>query len=139
MSNSTTSTSLDTVVIDTSTDNISNSPKLKPKQSSFHPILESEDSNNPFADDIKELAIRSKKSAAKGSTHITFGEDEEEADKFDEEAFKKRREHFQKTKSRSEHKSILIRVRIRLNISMNFELNSPFLFLGFKSIPRRRP
>lgn len=110
LSNSTTSTSLDTVVIDTSTDNISNSPKLKPKQSTFSPILESEDSNNPFADDIKELAIRSKKSAAKGSTHITFGEDEEEADKFDEEAFKKRREHFQKTKSRSEHKSILIRV-----------------------------
>lgn len=109
LSNSTTSTSLDTVVIDTSTDNISNSPKLqKQKHSTFSPILESEDATNPFAEDIKELAIRSKKSNLKDS-HITFGEDEEEVDKFDEDAFKKKREHFQKTKSRSEHKSILIR------------------------------
>lgn len=81
----------------------------KPR-TNFSPILESEDASNPFAEDIKELAIRSKKSNLKGS-HISFGEDEaEEADKFDEEAFKKKREHFQKTKSRSEHKSILIRV-----------------------------
>lgn len=110
LSNSTTSTSLDTVVIDTSTDNISNSPKLqKQKQSAFSPILETEDATNPFAADIKELAIRSKKSNLKDS-HIHFGEDEEENDKFDEEAFRKQREHFQKTKSRSEHKSILIRV-----------------------------
>lgn len=109
LSNSTTSTSLDTVVIDTSTDNISNSPKLQ-KTRTFSPILESEDTTNPFADDIKELAARSKKANVKGQTHISFGEDEEEIDKFDEEAFKKRREHFQKTKSRSEHKSILIRV-----------------------------
>lgn len=112
LSNSTTSTSLDTVVIDTSTDNISNSPKLqKQKTGTFSPILESEDATNPFADDIKELAIRAKKSNLKDS-HITFGEDEEEVDKFDEEAFKKKREHFQKTKSRSEHKSILIRVSL---------------------------
>lgn len=110
LSNSTTSTSLDTVVIDTSTDNISNSPKLQQQQKkTFSPILETEDATNPFADDIKELAIRSKKSNLKGQ-HIAFGEDEEEADKFDEDAFKKKREHFQKTKSRSEHKSILIRV-----------------------------
>lgn len=104
MSNSTTSTSLDTVVIDTSTDNISNSPKLqKQKQRTFSPILESEDASNPFAEDIKELAIRTKQG-------IKF-DDEEEGDRFDEEeAFKKKREHFQKTKSRSEHKSILIRV-----------------------------
>lgn len=111
LSNSTTSTSLDTVVIDTSTDNISNSPKLQQqKQRTFSPILESEDATNPFADDIKELAIRSKKSALKGSAHISFGDEEEEADKFDEEAFRRKRDHFQKTKSRSEHKSILIRV-----------------------------
>lgn len=111
LSNSTTSTSLDTVVIDTSTDNISNSPKLQhQKKKTFSPILELEDISNPFAEDIKELAIRSKKSNLKGQTHISFGEDEEETDKFDEEAFKNRREHFQKTKSRSEHKSILIRV-----------------------------
>jgi facilitated trehalose transporter len=104
LSNSTTSTSLDTVVIDTSADNISNSPKLqKQKQRTFSPILESEDTSNPFADDIKELAIRTKQG-------ISFG-DEEEGDRFDEaEAFRKKREHFQKTKSRSEHKSILIRV-----------------------------
>lgn len=99
------------MVIDTSTDNISNSPRLQQqKKKTFSPILELEDTANPFADDIKELAIRSKKSNLKGQTHISFGEDEEEADKFDEEAFKLRREHFQKTKSRSEHKSILIRV-----------------------------
>lgn len=113
LSNSTTSTSLDTVVIDTSTDNISNSPKLqKQKPSTFSPILERGEggTTNPFAEDIKELAIRSQKSNLKGS-HISFGEDEE-ADKFDEEAFKKKREHFQKTKSRSEHKSILIRVSL---------------------------
>jgi len=105
LSNSTTSTSLDTVVIDTSTDNISNSPKLlKQKQRTFSPILESEDAANPFAEDIKELAIRTKQG-------IKFEEDEEEGDRFDEEeAFRKKREHFQKTKSRSEHKSILIRV-----------------------------
>jgi hypothetical protein len=109
LSNSTTSTSLDTVVIDTSTDNISSSPKQKPK-ASFSPIHESEDASNLFAENIKELAIRSKKSNLKGS-HISFGEDEaEEADKFDEEDFRKKRENFQKTKSRSEHKSILIRV-----------------------------
>lgn len=104
LSNSTTSTSLDTVVIDTSTDNISNSPKLlKQKQRTFSPILESEDAANPFAEDIKELAIRTKQG-------IKFEEDEEEGDRFDEEeAFRKKREHFQKTKSRSEHKSILIR------------------------------
>jgi hypothetical protein len=83
----------------------------KPK-TSFSPILESDD--NSFAENIKELAIRSKKSNLKGS-HISFGEDEaEETDKFDEEAFKKKREHFQKTKSRSEHKSILIRVSHKL-------------------------
>lgn len=108
LSNSTTSTSLDTVVID----NVSNSPKLQQQKprANFSPIIE--DTSNPFADDIKELAIRSKKSNLKDS-HISFGEDEaEEADKFDEEAFKKKREHFQKTKSRSEHKSILIRVRV---------------------------
>ena len=113
LSNSTTSTSLDTVVIDTSTDNISNSPNLQPQKprKNFSPILESEDNSNPFAEDLKELAIRSKKSNQKGISHISFGEDEaEEVDKFDEEAFKKQREHFQKTKSRSEHKSILIRV-----------------------------
>jgi hypothetical protein len=113
LSNSTTSTSLDTVVIDTSADNISNSPKLQQQKprTNFSPIVESEDNSNPFAEDLKELAIKSKKSNLKGSTHISFGEDEtEEADKFDEEAFKKKREHFQKTKSRSEHKSILIRV-----------------------------
>jgi len=107
LSNSTTSTSLDTVVIDTSTDNISSSPKLqKQKQRTFSPILESEDaSSNPFADDIKELAIRTKQG-------IKFDE-EEEGDRFDEEeAFRKKREHFQKTKSRSEHKSILIRVNL---------------------------
>jgi len=112
LSNSTTSTSLDTVVIDTSTDNISNSPKLKPQQRTFSPILETDDTHsNPFADDIKELAIRAKKSNLKGSTKIDLGEDEED-DRFDEggEAFRNRREHFQKTKSRSEHKSILIRV-----------------------------
>lgn len=112
LSNSTTSTSLDTVVIDTSTDNISNSPKLQQQKprTNFSPILESEDNSNPFADDIKELAKQAKKSNLKGG-HISFGSNEgEEADKFDEEAFKKRREHFQKTKSRSEHKSILIRV-----------------------------
>lgn len=118
MSNSTTSTSLDTVVIDTSTDNISNSPKLQQqKPRTFSPILESEDATNPFADDIKELAARSKKANVKGHTHISFGEDEEEADKFDEEAFKKKREHFQKTKSRSEHKSILIRVSRNILLS----------------------
>lgn len=109
LSNSTTSTSLDTVVIDTSTDNISSSPRLQQQQQrTFSPILE--DSSNPFADDIKELAVRSKKSNLKGSTHISFGEDEEESDKFDEDAFRKKREHFQKTKSRSEHKSIILRV-----------------------------
>lgn len=113
LSNSTTSTSLDTVFIDTSTDNISNSPKLKQKKSTFNPILETEDaSSNPFEADIKELANRSKKSNLKGSTHISFGEEEEEeADKFDEEAFRRKRDHFQKTKSRSEHKSIVLRVR----------------------------
>lgn len=105
MSNSTTSTSLDTVVIDTSTDNISNSPKLQKhqKQRTFSPILESEDTTNPFAEDIKELAIRTKQG-------IKFDEDDEAGDRFDEDAFRKKREHFQKTKSRSEHKSILIRV-----------------------------
>ena len=115
LSNSTTSTSLDTVVIDTSTDNISNSPKLKQKPGTFHPILESDDggSSNPFAEDLRALARTSKKSTLKGQTHISFGgEEEEEADKFDEDAFRKKREHFQKTKSRSEHKSILIRVSI---------------------------
>lgn len=112
LSNSTTSTSLDTVVIDTSADNISNSPKLQQQKlrTTFSPILETEDStSNPFRDDLRELAARSKKSNLKGG-HITFGEDEEETDKFDEDAFKKRREHFQKTKSRSEHKSIILRV-----------------------------
>lgn len=100
------------MVIDTSTDNISNSPKLQQqKPRTFSPILETEDTTNPFAEDIKELASRSKKSNLKGG-HISFGEEEEEADKFDEDAFKKKREHFQKTKSRSEHKSILIRVRL---------------------------
>ena len=104
LSNSTTSTSLDTVVIDTSTDNISGSPRAKHKKprTTISPIKESEDTSNPFAEDIKELAIRTKQG-------IKF--DDEEGDRFDEEeAFRKRREHFQKTKSRSEHKSILIRV-----------------------------
>lgn len=51
---------------------------------------------------LKELAIRTKQG---------IPIEDEEGDRFDEEeAFKKRREHFQKTKSRSEHKSILIRV-----------------------------
>lgn len=110
LSNSTTSTSLDTVVIDTSTDNISNSPKLlKQKQRTFSPILESEDTTNPFAEDIKELAIRTKQG-------IKFDDEEEEGDRFDEEeAFRKKREHFQKTKSKSEHKSILIRVNFKHN------------------------
>jgi facilitated trehalose transporter len=104
LSSSTTSTSLDTVVVDTSADNISSSPKLqKQKPRTFSPILESEDTSNPFAEDIKELAIRTKQG-------IKF-DDEEEGDRFDEEeAFKKKREHFQKTKSRSEHKSILLKV-----------------------------
>lgn len=98
------------MVIDTSTDNISGSPKLqKQKPGTFSPILESEDTSNPFAEDIKELAKIAKKSNLKDA-HISFGEEEEEKDKFDEEAFRKKREHFQKTKSRSEHKSILIRV-----------------------------
>jgi hypothetical protein len=94
------------VVIDTSTDNISNSPRLQKQKprTIISPILESEDTSNPFAEDIKELAIRTKQG-------IKF--DEEEGDRFDEEeAFRKKREHFQKTKSRSEHKSILIRVSI---------------------------
>lgn len=92
------------MVIDTSTDNISNSPRLQKQKprTIISPILESEDSSNPFAEDIKELAIRTKQG-------IKF--DDEEGDHFDEEAFRKKREHFQKTKSRSEHKSILIRVR----------------------------
>jgi facilitated trehalose transporter len=104
LSNSTTSTSLDTVVIDTSADNISSSPRLqKPKpKTTISPIIESEDTSNPFAEDIKQLAIRTKQG---------LPIDDEEGDRFDEEeAFKKRREHFQKTKSRSEHKSLLIRV-----------------------------
>lgn len=97
-------------MIDTSTDNISNSPKLqKQKQRTFSPILESEDASNPFAEDIKELAIRTKQG-------ISFGDEEEDGDRFDEEeAFRKKREHFQKTKSRSEHKSILIRVSSMTN------------------------
>lgn len=52
---------------------------------------------------FKELAKRTKEG---------IPIEDEDGDRFDEaEAFKKRREHFQKTKSRSEHKSILIRVR----------------------------
>ncbi|CRK96410.1 CLUMA_CG009826, isoform B [Clunio marinus] len=109
LSNSTTSTSLDTVVIDTSTDNISNLSKPQKQRQVFSPISETEDKTNRFEEDIKELAIRSKKSNLKGATHITFGDEEEEADKFDEDAFKKKRDHFQKTKSRSEHKSIILR------------------------------
>lgn len=115
LSSSTTSTSLDTVVVDRSTENIDTKPKT-----TFSPIIESEDSpsniqlgGTGFADDIKELAKRAKKSNLKGG-HIHFGEDEaEEADKFDEEAFNKKREHFQKTKSRSEHKSLILRVSDR--------------------------
>lgn len=115
LSNSTTSTSLDTVVIDTSTDNISNSPRLLGQQqgqrSTFSPIFESDD-NNLFADDIKELAKQQKqKSALKATSRISFDEEEDHFDS-DEDAFRKKREHFQKTKSRSEHKSILIRVSI---------------------------
>lgn len=55
LSNSTTSTSLDTVVIDTSTDNISNSPRLQKQKprTVISPITESEGRSNPFADDIK--------------------------------------------------------------------------------------
>lgn len=99
------------MVIDTSTDNISNSPKLqKQKQGTFSPIIETDDASNPFAEDIKELAKIAKKSNLK-DVHISFGDEEEEKDKFDEEAFRKKREHFQKTKSRSEHKSIILRVR----------------------------
>lgn len=102
------------MVADRSTENIASSNPNKPR-TTFSPIVESEDHPNitggsGFADDIKELAKRAKKSNLKGG-HITFGEDEaEEADKFDEEAFNKRREHFQKTKSRSEHKSLILRV-----------------------------
>lgn len=132
LSNSTTSTSLDTVVIDTSTDNISNSPKLHPpQQRTFSPILEAEDTtntgSNPFAEDFKELASRAKKSNLKCGGKITF--EEEENDRFDEgeEAFKNRREHFQKTKSRSEHKSILIRVSLNL-ILIEFNINLKFYF-----------
>lgn len=111
LSNSTTSTSLDTVVIDTSTDNISNSPRLLGQRSTFSPIIESDD-NNPFADDIKELAKQQKqKSVLKATSRISFDEEEDHFDS-DEDAFRKKREHFQKTKSRSEHKSILIRVSI---------------------------
>lgn len=113
LSASTTSTSLDTVA-DRSNENISSSPPSSKPKTSFSPIIESED--NPvgggggFAHDIKELAKRAKKSNLKGG-HISFGEDEaEEADKFDEDAFTKKREHFQKTKSRSEHKSLILRV-----------------------------
>lgn len=134
LSNSTTSTSLDTIVIDTSTDNISNSPKLqKQKPGTFSPILELEDTTNPFADDIKELAIRSKKSNLKDS-RITFGEDEEETDKFDEEAFRKKREHFQKTKSRSEHKSLFLRVSTKHDESVDIFLTVFFTSSGFASL-----
>lgn len=140
LSNSTTSTSLDTVVIDTSADNISNSPKLQQQKprATFSPILESESSSNPFRDDLKELAKRSKKSNLKGG-HISFGEDEEDTDKFDEDAFKKRREHFQKTKSRSEHKSIILRVSFdRLKLSRRLTINETWI-LGFASLSRRWP
>lgn len=53
------------------------------------------------------MAIRTKQG-------IKFDDEEEEGDRFDEEeAFRKKREHFQKTKSKSEHKSILIRVNYK--------------------------
>lgn len=57
LSNSTTSTSLDTVVIDTSTDNISNSPRLQKQKprTVISPIVESDDTSNPFAEDIKGI------------------------------------------------------------------------------------
>lgn len=60
LSNSTTSTSLDTV-IDTSTDNISNSPRLQKQKprTIISPILESDDPPpNPFAEDIRGMALK---------------------------------------------------------------------------------
>lgn len=109
LSTSTTSTSID--VIDTSTDNISNSPKTKgAKTRPFSPILESEDGNK-FVEGFKELAISERAKRLNPDQAKTAEEEEEEEDAYDEEAFKKRRDHFQKTKSRSEHKSIILNVR----------------------------
>jgi FtsZ-interacting cell division protein ZipA len=107
LSTSTTSTSID--VIDTSTDNISNSPKAKAKTRPFSPIIEGEDSNQ-FIEGFKELAISERAKRSNPEQATKTAEEEEEDDQYDEEAFKQRREHFQKTKSRSEHKSIILNV-----------------------------
>lgn len=128
------------MVIDTSTDNISNSPKLqKQKQGTFSPIIETDDASNPFAEDIKELAKIAKKSNLK-DVHISFGDEEEEKDKFDEEAFRKKREHFQKTKSRSEHKSIILRVSNLITAYIDQpKINFFSPSSGFTGLSRRRP
>lgn len=83
------------------------------QQRTFNPLLETDENKNPFADDIKEANSQGK---SLRQSHVSFTEQDEEEDKFDsdEENFKKKREAFQKTRSissRSEHKSILIRVR----------------------------
>lgn len=110
LSSSTTSTSLD---VDQSADG-SKSQKPRP----FTPIIEADDTNsNSFVEGFKELALseraKRQKTTAKNSSRASL-EEEEEDDKFeaDPEAFQKNREHFQNKKSKSEHKSLILRVSL---------------------------
>lgn len=122
LSSSTTSTSLD---VDQSADG-SKSQKPRP----FTPILESDDtSSSSFVEGFKELALseraKRQKTTAKNSSRASL-EEEEEDDKFeaDPEAFQKNREHFQNKKSKSEHKSLILRVRLINLKSFYRRLNS---------------
>lgn len=104
LSSSTTSTALD---VDTPTDSLLDPKTQKPR--TFSPILETDDS---FVEGFKELALseraKRQKSGVKSSSKASL---EEEEDQFDDaEAFKQKREHFQNKKSKSEHKSLILRV-----------------------------
>jgi hypothetical protein len=116
LSPSGTSTSLDTILIDTSTDPLTAPQPLtlpSSPQRTFNPIRESE-GTNPFTKDVnKNDNVKQSKQSLKGS-RVSFGQQEEDTfDEDDDTNFKKRREHFQKNKSASTgHKSILIRVSL---------------------------
>lgn len=112
LSNSSTSTSLDTALIDSTNEARRNTspPKSQAPHPSFTPILETEENNQKSGDKLKISSLKSggdtktSKSSLK-SSKVSF----EKADySSDEDSFEDRRDHFQQRKAKSvDHKGIL--------------------------------